>query len=192
MSQNKLSIIGDLRTIYSNMEQKKVEFKLPTGDFTYNVKPFLEYSEKKIIVDNSVSGGVDIDLVTQLYKIDRGNVDIIKEYLLVKLYTDIPVLDDILETHNLLKATGLLDSVLKNIDKEELGYINKLIRLELEEFCRLQKMSNDIGYRLEGIVQAINGDMSSMMNKMENYDISDIAGKPFTKNKKQLTTEKSK
>lgn len=189
MTQNKLSIIGDLRTIYNNMGVKEVTFKLPTGDFTYNIKPFLPYDEKKVIIDSSVDGGVDVDLATVLYKVDRGNINLVKEYLLVKFYTDIPVLEDILETHNLFKATGLLKSVLENIEEDELKYIDNAIEDAIEEFYRLQHMTNDIGYRLEGIVQAINGDLTKMTTQLEDIDLSGVDTKKLAEQVKKLPVQ---
>lgn len=189
MTQNKLSIIGDLRTIYNNMGNKEVTFKFPTGDFTYNVKPFLPYEDKKTIIDNSVDSGVDVDLATVLYKVDRGTINLVKEYLLVKYYTDIPVLEDILETHNLFAFTGLLKSVLENIDKEELEYINNAIEDGIEEFYRLQHMTNDIGYRLEGIVQTINGDLTKMTTQIEDIDLSGVDTKKFAEQIKKLPVQ---
>lgn len=189
MAQNKLSIIGDLRTNYNNMGMKEVTFKLPTGDFTYNIKPFLPYGEKKTIIDSSVDGGVDVDLSTVLYKVDRGTINLVKEYLLVKFYTDIPVLEDILETHDLFNATGLLKSVLENIEKDELEYIDNAIEDAIEEFYRLQHMTNDIGYKLEGIVNAINGDLNTMTTQLEDIDLSGVDTKKLAEQVKKLPVQ---
>lgn len=177
MSKDKLAIIGDLRTIYKNLEDSKYTIKLPTGEFTYSVKQFIPYDEKKIIIDSSVDAGIDVDLATVLYRIDKTNINMVKEYLLVKYYTDIPVLDDILETYNLFTATGLLKCVLENILVDELKIIEKGIDDSIEEFYRLQKMTNDIGYRLEGIVEAINGDLSSMVQEVDRLDMTSLKTK---------------
>lgn len=173
----KLDIIKDLRSIYNNLEEKEILFESTIGSYKIKMKTYIPYEEKKVIIDGSVESGVDVDVKTILATFDTNLVRIIKEYLIIKYYTDIPVLEDILETYNLITYSGLKDFVLSHMDEKEMKEINEGIDCKISEFYRIQKLSNELGHKLEGIVASINGDLNDTISGLKNIDINDVIAK---------------
>lgn len=173
----KLNIIKDLRNIYNNLEEKEVVFESSLGEYKIKIKKYLPYEEKRIIIDGAVDGGMDVDTKTVLSKIDRGSMRIVKEYLIIKQYTDIPVLDDILETYNLITASGLKDVVLENIEAKELEEIESGIENEISEFERIEKIASSLGHRLDSIINSVNGDLANTISGLKDLDMNDVIAK---------------
>lgn len=173
----KLNIIKDLRNIYNNLEEKEVVFESDLGSYPIKIKKYLPYEEKKLIIDGAIEAGMDVDVKTVLAKIDRDSMRIVKEYLIVKQYTDIPVLDDILETYNLLTASGLMKLVLDNIEEKEMVEIQGGIENAIIEFERIEHLSNGLGYRLEQILSTINNDLANTITDIKDVNINDVIAK---------------
>lgn len=185
-----LSIIKDLRTIYKNIGEKEVTIELETGNIDVKVKKYLPYEDKRVIIESTVEAGMDVDVKTVLAKLDRGSMRIVKEYLLIKMYTDIPVLEDILETYNLFTASGLKELIFEHIDEKELREINVGIEDLIDEFYRIQDISNMTGYKLEEIVKGINGDLANTIGGIKDLKLDEIVAKQKVLNKQNSKIEK--
>ena len=185
-----LSIIKDLRTIYKNIGEKEVTIELETGNIDVKVKKYLPYEDKRVIIESTVEAGMDVDVKTVLAKLDRGSMRIVKEYLLIKMYTDIPVLEDILETYNLFTASGLKELIFEHIDEKELREINVGIEDLIDEFYRIQDISNMTGYKLEDIIKGINGDFANTIDGIKDLKFDEIVAKQKVLNKQNSKIEK--
>ena len=174
---SKLGIIKDLRAVYKNRESEKVKFELPTGEIEFEIKKYIPYKEKRVIIESVIEAGYDVDVKTVIQKLDESTMDVVREYLIVKSYTDIPLSDDILEMYDLITYSGLKDFVISKISEKELDEIDTGILYGIGEFNEIRKLSNSLGHKIEGIVEMINGDLSTTLDEFRNVNINDIVAK---------------
>lgn len=189
-----LSIIKELRLAYDNMEEKELTFSLKTMDIKFKLKGYIPIETKMSIATTCVDLSVmDIES-EQISTIDTTFCKIVRDYLLVSEYTDIPVTDDIVESYNLLDSCGLLDYVLSNIPDREVIFVDKTISSKINEYYAVRQLTNELGYKLQDIVNSINSDLAYNMDKLKDLNLDEIIAqrKVIDNNKKKIAKQNEK
>ena len=189
-----LSIIKELRLSYDNLEEKELTFPLKTMDIKFKLKEYIPMETKLSIATSCLELSI-MDVESEnISTVDTTFCKIVRDYLLVAEYTDIPLTDDIMESYNLLDSCGLLDFVLENIPEKEAIFVDKTISSKINEYYSLRQLTNDLGYKLEGIVDAINGDLAFNMDKLKDLKLDEIVAqqKVIEQNNKKIKKQENK
>lgn len=127
------------------------------NDFSnIEIVTYLPYVVKNTIL-NKIIDSVIIDTEQGLKKVNYSLLTLSKEIILVSNYTNIEISqEDVIESYDILKKSGVIEYVLKKMDKEEFLFYEKTIKQELRQIKEIDNsisgvLSNLLGKFIEKI-----------------------------------------
>lgn len=152
-----------LKSIKGLLKQKEQMKTIKKDGFVIEVKQYLPIFQKRTIIELIIQNAVQED-----GKIDYYLKDIMKNYFIIKYYTNINVSDKVFEVVDLLQQTGLIDEILMNIPKQELEILDIQLEKALREEVKRKEYDKTFLGMLKKLIDEI--DVDKMIESLEKFD----------------------
>lgn len=148
---------------------KVITFK----EINIEVKQYLSIDSKIDLIDRIVAGSYEEIEESKIF--NSVQYDILFTYLIAKYYTNLNLSDDkVFEMYDILKSTGLINSILDVIPEEDFNYIKEHLESRINEVEKGIERRTNIGYALDKFLTNFNGDLSNAINVVEKFNPEDI------------------
>lgn len=106
------------------------------------IKKYINFSIKKVMISNILeSAKIQQDGLT---KIDYAFLKIIKDVVVISQYSNIEIEDDIIYAYDYLKENKIIEYIFSKIDKDEIAFIDEVLKAEIEQIYRLDNSIENI------------------------------------------------
>lgn len=150
-----------LSNLKLNIKEKEV--KTPFGDI--KIKDYLPIDGKiemiNLVVENSMDKETGI--------VNRLNAELLFQYLVIKLYTDIELnMDNFTEEYDILESNGIIDIVFSNIPKNEIETLIEYLEMTIDYH---NKENNNLIIFLDKLSKSLENKLQNIFKLMDEIDL---------------------